>query len=395
LSEDVDLNALREEVRNWLVENAPRDWRAEYQERGQDDFVRAQRAWFESLVKGGYAVPHWPLGWPGGGRTLAEQRVIYEELARADCPRLLLTFVSTYHAASTLFKCGTEEQKVRYVPGILNGELWCQGFSEPNAGSDLASIRTRAELRGDKYIVNGQKVWSTLAHHADWCLLLVRTSTGKVKQEGITFLLMSMRSKGVTVRPIKQIYGDSDFCEIFLDDVEIGIENRVGEEGRGWMIAQETLSSERGLTLMELSYRMRHGLWRISQLIIDRGRQSDAGVLRKFGRLVTRVQSACAVADDFLARRIDGTEEVGDASIVKNTYSSVLRDYAWFGVRLGGLESQYRSPVTLGDLNTGNWMADFMHSYAWSIAGGAEEIQRNIVAERILQMQREPKTWTL
>lgn len=393
MSEDSDLQALRAEVRAFLAEQAPRGWREA--SRTQEDFVATQRAWFGKLVDAGYAIPHWPAEWPGGGRSLAEQKVIYEELAGADCPRLLLSFVSTYHAYATLHECASDEQKARYLPGILKGETWCQGFSEPGAGSDLAAIKTRAERQGDVYVINGQKIWSTMAQYADHCLLLVRTSTEKAKQAGITYLLMDMNSPGVTVKPIHQIQGDEEFAEIFLDNVEVPVANRVGDEGAGWAVAQATLASERGLTLMELSYRMRGALWRVAELIRNNRLEGDAGVMRDFGALVTQIDAACAIADKFLENRIAGIERVGDASIVKNTYSRALRAYSLLGVRLGGIEEQYVAPITFGDLNTGNWMADFMNSYAWTIAGGSEEVQRNIISERMLDMAREPKGWVL
>jgi alkylation response protein AidB-like acyl-CoA dehydrogenase len=393
MTEATELETLRQEVRSWLEANAPKGWRES--QSTHEAFAQSQRDWFQKLVKAGYAIPHWPAEWQGGGRSLAEQKVIYEELARADTPRLLLSFVSTYHAASTFFECGSEEQKARYLPKILEGETWCQGFSEPNAGSDLAALKTKAERKGDVYVINGQKVWSTMAQYADKCLLLVRTSSDGPKQAGITYLLMDMKAKGVSVRPINQIQGDQEFCEIFLDDVEVPVSERVGEEGAGWAVAQATLSSERGLTLMELTYRMRGALWRVAELIRKNGRENDQGILRDFGRLVTRVDSACAIADQFLENRMNGVEGLGDASIVKNTYSRVLREYSLLGVRLGGMDEQYRAPITFGDLNTGNWMADFMNSYAWTIAGGSEEVQRNIISERMLEMQREPKGWSL
>ena len=399
MTDDLHLEQLRQEVRDWLDANAPKGWRQAYKAMSHAEFAQAQRDWFQTLVKGGYAVPHWPAEWPGGGRTLAEQKVIYEEMARADTPRLLLSFVSTYHAASTFFECGTEEQKARYLPRILEGETWCQGFSEPNAGSDLASLKTKAErvMRDGRevYVVNGQKVWSTMAQYADTCLLLVRTSSEGVKQAGITFLLMDMKAKGVSVRPINQIQGDQEFCEMFLDDVEVPVEDRVGDENQGWAVSQATLSSERGLTLMELTYKLRGALRYVAGLIRANGREEDAGVLRDFGQLVARVDSACAIADQFLLNRINGVERVGDASIVKNTYSRVLREYSLLGLRLGGIDEQYRAPITFGDLTTDNWMADFMNSYAWTIAGGSEEVQRNIISERMLEMQREPKHWVL
>jgi alkylation response protein AidB-like acyl-CoA dehydrogenase len=387
------LDALRDELRSWLAANAPHDWRSAYARMSHAEFAAAQMAWFKALVAGGYAVPHWPQQWPGGGRSLAAQKVIYEELARADTPRLLLSFVSTYHAASTFIECGTAAQKAHYLPRILEGETWCQGFSEPGAGSDLAALKCKAERRGDVYVINGQKVWSTMAQYADKCLLLVRTASDGPKQAGITFLLLDMKAKGITVKPINQIQGDQEYCEMFFDDVEVPVADRVGEEGAGWAVAQTTLSSERGLTLMELTYRMRGALRRVAELIHTSNHQDDRGILRDFGRLVTRVDSACAIADHFLANRIAGMEAPGDASIVKNTYSRVLREYSLLGLRLGGMDEQYRAPITYGDLNTGNWMADYMNSYAWTIAGGSEEVQRNIIAERMLQMPREPKGW--
>ena len=393
MDDTASLDVLRREVRAWLADNAPHGWREA--EQTHAEFAAAQRDWFLKLVEGGYAIPHWPKEWPGGGRSLAEQKVIYEELALADVPRLLLSFVSTYHAAATFFECATPEQKAKYLPGILQGETWCQGFSEPNAGSDLAALKTRAvrEVRNGRevYVINGQKIWSTMAQYADKCLLLVRTSSDGPKQAGITFLLMDMKAKGVTVRPINQIQGDQEYCEMFLDEVEVPVEDRVGEEGKGWAVAQATLSSERGLTLMELAYRMRGASRRIAELIRKAGKQDDPGTLAEFGAIVTRVDSACAIADRFIENRLAGIERIGDASIVKLTYSRILQDFSLLGLRLGGLDEQYRAPIVFGDLNTGNWMADYMNSYAWTIAGGSDEVQRNIIAERMLDMPREPK----
>lgn len=385
------LETLRAEVRSWLAQNTPDDWR---DAATHDEFVQSQRDWFRQLAAAGYAIPHWPAEWTGGGRSLAEQKIIYEELARADAPRLLLSFVSTYHAFATLHECANAEQQAHYLPRILDGEIWCQGFSEPGAGSDLAAISTKAELRGDHYVVNGQKIWSTMAQYADRCLLLVRTSSDGVKQAGMTYLLMDMKSPGVSVRPIHQIQGDEEFAEIFLDDVKIPVSERVGEEGQGWAVAQATLASERGLTLMELSYRMRASLQRIAEQIIANGQTQDDGIVRDFGKLQIQCDAVCALADQFLENRMKGVEAIGDASILKNNYSRALREYARLGARLGGMDAQYRAPITYGDLNSGNWMADFMNSYAWTIAGGSEEVQRNIIAERMLQLPREPKKWT-
>jgi alkylation response protein AidB-like acyl-CoA dehydrogenase len=393
---DSNPEVLRAEVRAWLKQNIPSNWRAAMTGTGQEAFVAAQRDWFQKLSAAGFATPHWPEGYPGGGRSLAEQKIIYEEVARADAPKLILYFVSLYHAACTLIECGTPEQQAKYLPGILNGEIWCQGFSEPNAGSDLASLRTRAELRGDHYVVNGQKTWSTMAQYADRCLLLTRTSNGGPPQAGQTYLLLDMKAKGVTVRPIEQITGDDEFAEIFFDDVEIPVENRVGAEGDGWAVAQATLASERGLTLVELTQRMRYSLSRIADVMKERGRFDDPVLRRDLGRLIPKVDAACALADRYLMKRIMHDEQVGDASIVKLYYARTLREFVLLGQRISGLGGQYREDFTRGgSQETGNWAIDFMNSYNWSIAGGADEIQRNIISERMLGMPREPKNWKL
>lgn len=390
---DSSSEALRTEVRAWLKDHAPSGWREAMTNVDQESFVRAQKEWFGKLVEAGYATPHWPEGWPGGGRSLAEQKVIFEELARADAPRLILYFVALYHAASTLFECGSDAQREKYLPAILEGEIWCQGFSEPNAGSDLASLKTRAERRGDVYVINGQKTWSTMAQYADRCLLLARTDKSGPPQAGLTYLLLDMRSKGVSVRPISQITGDDEFAEIFFDDVEVPVENRVGEEGEGWAVAQATLASERGLTLVELARRMLYSLPLIDESMRANG-CDDAGYRRDLGRLTARVRATCALADRYLQKRIAGDERVGDASIVKLYYARTLREFASLGLRVGGLSSQLHSGFMRGATQeTGNWMADFINSYNWSIAGGSDEIQRNIIAERMLGMPREPKEW--
>ncbi|MBS3961819.1 MAG: acyl-CoA dehydrogenase family protein [Sandarakinorhabdus sp.] len=383
----------RAEVRAWLAAHVPAGWRETCTDHA--GFLAVQRDWFRALVDAGYAVPHWPAAWPGGGRSLAEQKILYEEFARADTPRLILYFMSTYHAACTLLEWGSREQQDRFLPRILKGEIWCQGFSEPDAGSDLAALRTRAEKRGDHYVVNGQKLWSTMGQFADRCLLLVRTSSEGPRQAGLTYLLLDLKTPGVTARPIRQIHGDEEFAEIFLEDVEVPVADRLGAEGQGWAVAQSTLASERGLTLVELSARLRGATWRLARLVRDQGSSDDQGVLRDLGRLATRIDACSALADQFLERRIAGQEAAGDASCVKLAYARALRAYTRLGLDVGGLEAQQRQPIIFGGgMETGNWMADFMNSYAWTIAGGSDEIQRNIIAERMLGMPREPKDWT-
>ncbi len=391
-----NLETLRIEVREWLSENIPADWRARQTGGDTESFLATQREWLARLVSAGYAAPHWPEQWPGGGRSLAEQVAIFEEIARADAPRMSLHFISLYHAAMTLCEWGTEAQKAQHLPAILKGEIWCQGFSEPNAGSDLASLSTKGELRGDRYVINGQKVWSTVGQFADYCLLLVRTDTTVAKQAGITFLLMDMKSKGVEVRPILQITGDEEFAELFLDDVEIPLENRVGKENQGWQVAQTTLSSERGLTLVELIERLYHSLWRLVAIATKDGEENDRlddEMRRRIVDMTTRIEGARVLVSEMMMKRIAGEEAMGDASIIKLAYARILRDFTVLGMRLQGMAGQYCEPFTLGaGYETGNWMFDFMNSYQWNIAGGSNEIQRNIISERVLLMPREKKS---
>lgn len=387
------VDRVRAEVREWLAENIPVGWREQQAGDNIEGFLASQREWLGRLVSAGYATPHWREGWPGGGRSLAEQVAIFEEIARADAPRMSLYFISLYHAAMTLFEWGTEAQKARHLPAILEGEIWCQGFSEPNAGSDLAALKTRAELRGDRYVVSGQKIWSTLGQFAHYCLLLARTDPTVPKQAGITFLLMDMKSKGVDVRPIKQITGDEEFAEIFLDEVEIPVENRVGPENQGWKVAQTTLSSERGLTLVELTERLYRSLWRLVGLVTNQGEEADRlddEVRRRIVDITTRIEGLRAMIAQLMAKRIAGSDSPGDASIIKLGYARILRDFTALGLSLRDMTGQLFSPYTLGaGYETGNWMFDFMNSYQWNIAGGSNEIQRNIISERVLMMPRE------
>jgi alkylation response protein AidB-like acyl-CoA dehydrogenase len=229
-----------------------------------------------------------------------------------------------------------------------------------------------------------------MAQHADRCLLLARTSSEGPKQAGVTFLLLDMKAKGVTARPIRQITGDEEFAEIFFDDAEVPVEDRLGPENQGWTVAQTTLASERGLTLLELSERLRGALWRLATAIQRKGRADDAGLQRDFGRLALKAEACCALADDFLEKRIAGLERPGEASLIKLYYARTLREFTCLGLRVEGAGAQDWSPLTYGGgQETGNWMVDFMNSYDWTIAGGSDEIQRNIIAERLLGMPRE------
>ena len=313
-----------------------------------EEFIAFQRSWMKTLVGGGYANAHWGPEWPGGGRPLAEQIILAEEMARADAPRLLLYFISLYHAALTIAEWGTPEQKARHLPAILAGEVWCQGFSEPNAGSDLASLRTHAERHGEHYIVNGQKIWSTLAQHADYCLLLVRTGHQEPKQAGITYLLMDTRSPGIVRRPIRQMTGDEEFAEIFMENVKIPVANRLGEENGGWRVAQTTLNSERGLTILELSERLhgaRHRL--LAAMGESDGLVRDDQFRREAVDVFMQIDALRALVGQMMAKVGAGEELGGTPSFVKLVYSEALRQFTLLGERASAgrahlLEDFYR-----------------------------------------------------
>ena len=389
------LEDFRVDVRRWCVEHVPKDWAARQTGIGHDEFLTFQRSWFQELRTGGYATPHWPLE-HGGGYSLGEQMVIFEELARARAPRLVLQFVSIHHAASTLLEAGNLAQK-KHLDSILNGEVWCQGFSEPNAGSDLASVQTRALRDRDHYVVNGQKVWASLAMYADYCLLLARTDTDVPKRKGLSYFLMDMRSPGVEVRPIRQATGDAHFAEIFLTDVRIPAANMVGAENDGWRVAQSTLGSERGLTIVELGERLAVGFeWLVELAASSRLSTGEVAlnasdvreqlatlatelrVLRRFGR---------RLVENIEVREAPGPE----ASVMKLFYSELLQRVMRLGVQIGGLEVHrtLEKPMSAG-WESGAWMLDFIGSFEWTIPGGTSEIQRTIIGERMLGLPRDP-----
>jgi alkylation response protein AidB-like acyl-CoA dehydrogenase len=391
MTSTADLDEFRAAVSGWCNEHIPADWRQAQTGVGDDEFVRFQKWWFQELRTAGFAVPHWPREW-GGGKSVAEQIVLYQELAAHDAPRLVLAFVGIHHAAATLLAAGTEEQRRRHLPAILDGEIWVQGFSEPEAGSDLASLRTSARKDGDSYVVNGQKLWASGGAHADWCLLLARTDPNAPKRKGISYFLLDMSAPGVDVRPIRNAIGDSHFCEIFLIDVKIAAADLVGAENAGWQVAQATLSAERGLTMLELAERLGHAGFR---WLVEECRQTrlieDAVVQDRLAQFETEIAGLRGMCRDLVERSAAGKAGAADASIVKLFYSELLQRLTDFGAEIGGLaaHTQLTKPVSSG-WESGSWVLDFIGSWEWTIPGGSSEIQRSIIGERGLGLPREP-----
>jgi alkylation response protein AidB-like acyl-CoA dehydrogenase len=394
-----ELEPFRDEVRAWCAANVPPGWRREQAGASPAQFATFHRRWAARLRDGGYFAPHWPREWGGSGFTLLQQVVLAEELARADAPRNALYQVALYNAGPSILHAGSPEQKARFLPPIVEGTVWCQGFSEPNAGSDLAALETRAERDGDHYVVTGQKVWTSFAHEADRCILLVRTDPTAPKRKGITFLLMDMHAPGVTVRRIKQATGQSEFCELFLDEVAVPLLDRLGAENEGWAITNATMASERGVVIVELAERLLHngvgafvdavrtwGSERGAPLHADDGAREL--VAQRYAEAIVLRQLLNTMVTDIVRRGGVGNE----ASIVKLYYSELLQRLMDDGAVLQGLASHLaRPPVPSAGWETGDWLYDYLNAYGWTIGGGTNEIMRNIIGERVLGLPREPE----
>jgi alkylation response protein AidB-like acyl-CoA dehydrogenase len=362
--------AFRATARDWLLANVPAA-RAPAEGRASRDFAVA---WLRRCHEGGWSGISWPAEY--GGRGLSQERLLiwYEEYVRARAPSVLdCSFVALNHAGPTVFACGTEEQKAFHLPRILAGEsIWCQGFSEPGAGSDLASLRTSAVIDGDHVVVNGQKIWSSFADVADWQELLVRTESGSKRHHGLSWVICDMRSEGITVRPIANMAGVSHFAEVFYDNVRIPLANVVGGLNEGWRTAMTTFGFERKTAAI--------------------GLQLDLSV-----KVEDLIGLAAPAPGSALAERL-ATLRAEVAGLRAMTYRALLRDPANASegslVRLpfGEIAQRvYRAAMdVLGPeaLAESAWTHDYLESYSETIAGGTAEIQRNIIAERILGLPR-------
>ena len=389
------LEELRDGVRDWCTDHVPRGWRDKQRAATHADLVEFLRWWGGELRGSGLLAPHWPGEW-GGGFTVEEQVVIAEELARGDAPRNALFHVAVFNVAPTLFHHASPEQRERFVPGIRDGEVWCQGYSEPDAGSDLASLQTRAVRDGDRYIVTGQKVWTSWAREADWCMLLVRTDPSEARHKGISCLVVDMHSPGIEVRPIQQAWGPADFNEVFFDEVVVPVENRLGLEHGGWGVALGTLASERAVSILEMTERLRsHGIeaairdaskWRT-----ERGEPAidDAAVRELLAESYAEVHVVRHLLNQMIDDIIRGVDVSGTSSVIKVLYSEVLNKLMLRVTDLHGPAGQLDAGVlACAGWETGFWMNDYIHSFGWIIGGGTNEIQRNVIGERMLGLPR-------
>src|SRR5205085_9487682 len=282
-----DEEDFRKDVRSWLERELPDDLRGKgfAASRGnKEEFVRL-RWWQKKMCEAGYVGMDWPREFGGRGASLTEMVVLYQEMGRAESPQIV-NRGGVSMLGPTLMKHGTPAQQQKHLRNILTAdEMWCQGFSEPNAGSDLANLQTRAVRDGDHYVVNGQKVWTSMGHVADWCFLLVRTDPSAAKHKGISFLLVDMKTPGITVRPLRQITGEAEFNETFFDNVRVPAQNLVGKLNEGWSVAITTLAYERDLLTFIRHISLRNALHRLVKLTQSRGRNTDPVVRQKLAEL--------------------------------------------------------------------------------------------------------------
>ena len=369
--------AFRAELRAWLDANLPEERRGGRggEERYGDGFGRE---WSKLLFEGGYAGLTWPREYGGAGAPYSFQAIFYEEMARAQAPGHI-GVIGLGMAGPTIMAHGSEEQKQAHLAKILSAEeIWCQGFSEPDAGSDLAAARTRAERRGDVYVVNGQKVWSSFAHIADFCILVTQSDPDEPRYQNLTYLIVDMHSPGVEVRPLRQITGEAEFNEIFFNDVEVPVSNRLGDEGQGWQVAMTTLLHERGTLGFALTASLETSVNKLLEVARERVNGDEA--LRE--RIATEWIELQALR--FTNYRALGTlQRTGipgpEGSAIKLRWSEQNQRLTKLGRELLGPE---------GILDDGWWHHQQLRSRGNTIEAGTSEVLRNIVSERVLGLPK-------
>jgi hypothetical protein len=351
--------------------------------------------WQRLLFKAGYAGVDWPVEGGGLGSSPVEQLIFKEELERAHAPYVGVNFVGLLHAGPTVIAEGTPEQRRRYLPPILKGdEVWCQGFSEPDAGSDLASLRTRAVRDGDEYVVTGSKIWTSFAKVADYCELLVRTGAEDSRHRGISWLILPMDSPGVEIRPLTTIAGSAEFAELFLDQVRIPVANRVGDENDGWRVTMVTLSFERGTAFVGDLLEAVELLAGTVALAQRTGAWADPGVRRQAGHLRAELDALWALTKRNVSQAArTGVPGIG-GTVFKLAYTETRQKLGEFSLSLlgrAGLAAHDTDGLDgLGGLPAEEMVEDWLRGISLTIAAGTSQIQRNIVGERILGLPKEP-----
>jgi alkylation response protein AidB-like acyl-CoA dehydrogenase len=382
----------RAELRGWLEKAVP-DHGAP--PRDGDWKVRREydTGWQRALYDAGYAGINWPSEFGGRGAPLSEQLVYYEEIARARAPYVGVNFVGLLHGGPTLIVEGTDEQKAKHVDRILRGdEVWCQGFSEPSAGSDLASLRTRAVRDGEEYVISGQKIWTSFAQVADYCELLARTDPDAPKHRGISWLIVPMDAPGIEIRPLRTISGSGEFGEVFFDQVRVPLSNRVGAENEGWRVANVTLRFERGTSFASQMVELKRYLADLVETArrvtrFDARAWDDVGLRREVGHMQVELDALWAMLKLSISQASEsGVPGIG-ASAVKLVYTELYQRLSELSVRVLG-----RAGLSLEDVDglpSARYLSAALQSLSLTIAAGTSQIQRNIIAERILGLPKE------
>lgn len=393
LRDSPDEARFRSEVREWLRDHLPEGWGTPACPEPETTAERVAfgRRWQRQLHDGGFAGLTWPREYGGRGAGAIEAMIWGEEYARARAPDLIQLSVGTSLVGPTLIHRGTEAQKARFLPPILKGEeVWCQGFSEPNAGSDLAGLRTRGEVRGDEIVVTGQKIWTSFARHSEWCIGVVRTDPESVRHRGLSFLLVDMASPGITIRPLVEMTGEAWFNEVFFDAVRVPRENVVGELHRGWDVVMTTLNVERGTASAHERLQMQF------RQLVDLARRTPRGDGTAADDPAIRQQLA-RHASELMILRTTGYRNASqlarrgepgpEGSILKILWSELdqrIQDTALEILGPAGLVPA-GDPAAVGD---GFWQHELLWARAATIYAGTSEIQRNIVAQRALGLPR-------
>jgi alkylation response protein AidB-like acyl-CoA dehydrogenase len=375
---DPEVARFRARVRAWLDQNIPARWREHRDELSEAEIVAIRHGWDRQLFDGGYSGLTWPAAFGGRDFGRIEEYLFYEESALAGAPEGL-SRVGRLMAGPTVIACGSPGQQDRYLRPILTGDIiWCQGFSEPGAGSDLAGIRTRAVPDQDGYRVSGQKTWISFAHYADLCLLLARTGDRDARHRNLTMLVVDMRAPGVTVRPIRQLNGRQEFSEIFLEDVYVPGSDRIGPPDRGWQVAMTVLTSERGMLeaatrYVDLSAAVRL-LRETAASVADR--ELGRRLQHQAGTYAARVEALRWQVMRAVEKEVAGRDWAASMSVLKVYWSELYQEIVATGQSAAGPDL---APA---------WHARYLTSRASTIASGTSEIQRNIIAERVLGLPR-------
>jgi alkylation response protein AidB-like acyl-CoA dehydrogenase len=381
------------EVHDWLVANLPAGWGTPAHQKPEDpaEKVRFARWWQGRLHEGGWAGLHWPREYGGRGATPIELMLFAEEYTRVGAPPMIDIGVGPGLVGPTLIHHGTEAQKQRFLRKILTGEeVWCQGFSEPNAGSDLAACRTRAELRGDVFHVSGQKIWTSYARFADWCILVTRTEFQGPKHKGLTFLLVDMKSPGITIRPLVEMTGVAWFNEVFFDDVRVPREHMVGELNQGWSIAITTLAHERGGSAPHA--RLKGELREVLELARRVGPEgAPAARDRRYRQRLAQCFLEAEICRLLVYKQVSDMMREGqpgpEGSCLKLVWSEL-------DIRMKELAIEIEGPYAAiargasAAVDDGRWQHEYLWSRAASIYAGTSEVQRNIIAQRVLGLPR-------